>query len=158
MRKHILFWFVLFSFFTFGQSEWFQEPFIVLKDSSVVQVKRPVFIFLNEVICNDLHDDPMSLPLEKVQHLSKTCFTHRLRKGQIERLGNSNHGKRIADVALVSFGSFSLLAMGIEKGLPKQNYTLAAISFSLAIANELIIHQRKIRNQMIFETRGIKID
>jgi hypothetical protein len=96
--------------------------------------------------------------MEKVQHLSKTCFTHHLRKGQIERLGNSNHGKRIADVALFSFGSFSLMAMAIEKELPKQNYTMAAISFSLAITNELIIHHRKIRNHMIFETRGIKID
>ena len=158
MRKHILFWFVLFSFFTFGQSEWFQEPFIVLKDSSIVQVKRPVFVFEKEVICHDHRMVPISIPMAQVQYVSKTCFMQTLRKGQIDRLGNSNHGKRIADVALVSFGSFSLLAMGIEKGLPKQNYTLAAISFSLAIANELIIHQRKIRNHMIFETSEIKID
>lgn len=158
MRKHILFWFVLFSFFTFGQSEWFQEPFIVLKDSSIVPVKRPVFVFEKEVICHDHRMVPISIPMAQVQYVSKTCFMQTLRKGQIDRLGNSNHGKRIADVALVSFGSFSLIAMAIVKGLPKQNYTMAAISFSLAITNELIIHHRKIRNHMIFETRGIKID
>ena len=158
MRKHILFWFVLFSFFTFGQSEWFQEPFIVLKDSSIVPVKRPVFVFEKEVICHDHRMVPISIPMAQVQYVSKTCFMQTLRKGQIDRLGNSNHGKRIADVALVSFGSFSLMAMAIVKGLPKQNYTMAAISFSLAITNELIIHHRKIRNHMIFETRGIKID
>lgn len=158
MRKHILFWFVIFSFFTFGQSEWFQEPFIVLKDSSIVQVKRPVFVFEKEVICHDHRMVPISIPMAQVQYVSKTCFMQTLRKGQIDRLGNSNHGKRIADVALVSFGSLSLMAMAIEKELPKQNYTMAAISFSLAITNELIIHHRKIRNHMIFETRGIKID
>lgn len=157
MRKHILFWFVLFSFFTFGQSEWFQEPFIVLKDSSIVQVKRPVFIFRNEVIYNDLHDHPMSLPLEKVQHLSKTCFTHRLRKGQIERLGNSNHGKRIFNISMVTVGSSALLAIALDVNL-KSNATLAAICFSMALTNKLIMHRREHRNQMIFETRGIKID
>lgn len=157
MRKHILFWFVLFSFFTFGQSEWFQEPFIVLKDSSIVHVKRPVFIFRNEVICNDLHDHPMSLPLENVQHLSKTCFTHRLRKGQIERLGNSNHGKRIFNISMVTVGSSALLAIALDRNI-KSNATLAAICFSMALTNKLIMHRREIRNQMIFETRGIKID
>lgn len=157
MRKHILFWFVLFSFFTFGQSEWFQEPFIVLKDSSIVHVKRPVFIFRNEVICNDLHDHPMSLPLEKVQHLSKTCFTHRLRKGQIERLGNSNHGKRIFNISMVTVGSSALLAIALDRNI-KSNATLAAICFSMALTNKLIMHRREIRNHMIFETRGIKID
>lgn len=157
MRKHILFWFVLFSFFTFGQSEWFQEPFIVLKDSSIVQVKRPVFIFRNEVICNDLHDHPMSLPLEKVQHLSKTCFTHRLRKGQIERLGNSNHGKRIFNISMVTVGSSALLAIALDRNI-KSNATLAAICFSMALTNKLIMHRRELRNHMIFETRGIKID
>jgi hypothetical protein len=128
MRKHILFWFVLFSFFTFGQSEWFQEPFIVLKDSSIVQVKRPVFIFRNEVICNDLHDHPMSILLEKVQHLSKTCFTHRLRKGQIERLGNSNHGKRIFNISMVTVGSSALLAIALDRNI-KSNATLALSVF-----------------------------
>lgn len=157
MRKHILFWFVLFSFFTFGQSEWFQEPFIVLKDSSIVQVKRPVFIFRNEVICNDLHDHPMSILLEKVQHLSKTCFTHRLRKGQIERLGNSNHGKRIFNISMVTVGSSALLAIALDRNI-KSNATLAAICFSMALTNKLIMHRREIRNQMIFETRGVKID
>ena len=157
MRKHILFWFVLFSFFTFGQSEWFQEPLIVLKDSSIVQVKRPVFVFEKEVICHDHRMVPISIPMAQVQHVSKTCFMQTLRKGQIDRLGNSNHGKRIFNISMVTVGSSALLAIPLYRNI-KSNATLAAISFSMALTNKLIMHRREIRNHMIFETRGIKID
>jgi hypothetical protein len=157
MRKHILFWFVLFSFFTFGQSEWFQEPFIVLKDSSIVQVKRPVFIFKKEVICHDHRMVPISIPLNQVQYVSKTCFMQTLRKGQIDRLGNSNHGKRIFNISMVTVGSSALLAVALDVNL-KSNATLAAICFSMALTNKGIMLRRELRNHMIFETRGIKID
>ena len=80
-----------------------------------------------------------------------------LRKGQIDRLGNSNHGKRIFNISMVTVGSSALLAIALDVNL-KSNATLAAISFSMALTNKLIMHRRKIRNHMIFETRGIKID
>ncbi len=157
MRKHILFWFVLFSFFTFGQSEWFQEPFIVLKDSSIVQVKRPVFVFEKEVICHDHRMVPISIPMAQVQYVSKTCFMQTLRKGQIDRLGNSNHGKRIFNISMITVGSSALLYIALDVNL-KSNATLAAICFSMALTNKVIMHRRELRNHMIFETRGIKID
>jgi hypothetical protein len=157
MNKQLFYFFILFSFFTFGQSEWFHEPFIVLKDSSIVEVKRPVFILGEEVICNNKQTVPISIPLAEVQHVSKTCFIHTLRKGQINRLGKSNHGKRIFNISVVTFGSISLLAAALEVS-PKDNVTMAAICFSMAITNKIIMHKRKVRNHMIFETRGIKID
>jgi hypothetical protein len=157
MSKLIFCSFFFVSFFTFGQSEWFQKPFIVLKDSSIIEVKRPVFIFGKEVICHNMQTVPISIPLAEVQHVSKTCFIQTLRKGQIDRLGNSNHGKRIFNISVVSFGSLSLLAVALEVA-PKNNAIMAAICYSMAITNKIIMHKRKLRNRMIFESMGIKIE